>query len=140
MKNSTSITFVALILILSILACTTTINGNGGGGSVRGSGVAGSEDRSVGNVTGVELATPGTLDISQGSSELFRIEADDNLLQYIQTDVERGDAGHQNSARDFTCSPSGRSNTTSPSPSELPCHFFKRGYFGERSQVGCISR
>jgi hypothetical protein len=90
MKNSTPITLVGVLLIFSILACTWMINGDGGGGSVLGSGTAGAENRSVGNVTGVELATPGTLDITIGSSESFRIEADDNLLQYIQTDVRGG--------------------------------------------------
>ena len=89
MKNSTSIILLGLVLIFSILACTTTINA--GSQLVRGSGVTAAEDRSVSKVTGVELATPGTLDITLGASESLQIEADDNLLQYIQTDVRGGE-------------------------------------------------
>jgi hypothetical protein len=90
MKNRISFTLAGLALICSILACSWTINGDGTNQSVRGSGNLGTENRTVSNITGVELGTPGTMDITLGSSESLRVEADDNLLQYIQTDVSAG--------------------------------------------------
>jgi hypothetical protein len=91
MKNRLSFTLVGLILIFSILACSITINNEGGnGGTVRGSGTVVEETRSVNGVSGVELALPGTLHITMGNSESLRIEADDNLMEYIQTNVRVG--------------------------------------------------
>ncbi len=87
MKNRFSFTLVGLALICSILACTWSIPGSQ---SVIGSGKAGTEDRTVSNITGVDLAMSGTMDVTIGASESLRIEADDNLLQYIQTDVSGG--------------------------------------------------
>jgi len=86
MKSKLSFTLVGLILIFSILACTVTVNGE----TVRGSGTVIEETRTVSGVSGVELALPGTLHITMGSSESLRIEADDNLMEYIQTDVRSG--------------------------------------------------
>ncbi len=90
MKNKLSFTLVGAVLIFTILACTVTINDGGGGSSVGGSGTVIEEDRTVSNVTGVELAMPGTLRITMGASESLRIEAEDNLMEYIQTDVRLG--------------------------------------------------
>jgi hypothetical protein len=90
MKNKISFTLVGLALIFSILACTVTINDTGGSGTVRGSGTVVQADRSVSNITGVELAMQGTLHITTGASETLRIEAEDNLMEYIQTDVRLG--------------------------------------------------
>jgi hypothetical protein len=89
MKKRIFLTLMGLVLICSLPACTG-INGSAGSQMVRGSGTAGAEDRNVSNISGVELRTPGTLDITIGSSESLRIEADDNLLQYILTDVSGG--------------------------------------------------
>lgn len=89
MKKRIYLTLVGLVLICSLPACTG-INGSAGSQMVRGSGTAGAEDRNVSNISGVELGTPGTLDITIGSNESLRIEADDNLLQYIVTDVSGG--------------------------------------------------
>jgi hypothetical protein len=58
--------------------------------TVTGSGQVVEESRSVGGVTGVELAMPGTLQIELGGSESLRIEAEDNLLEHIETDVVGG--------------------------------------------------
>jgi hypothetical protein len=44
----------------------------------------------VNNISAVDLAMPGTLFITMGSSDSLRIEAEDNLLQYIQTEVRAG--------------------------------------------------
>lgn len=57
---------------------------------MRGSGEVVEEDRDVSNVSGIELAMPGTLQIVMGGGESLRIEAEDNLLEYIETDVRAG--------------------------------------------------
>jgi hypothetical protein len=90
MKNRIAFLLVGLALICSILACSWSTTGGEGSQLVAGSGTAGAENRSVSNITGVELGTPGTMDITIGGSESLRVEADDNLLQYIQTDVSGG--------------------------------------------------
>lgn len=91
MKNKFLLILAGLALIGSTQACTITFNNNGAGrGVVMGSGIAKAEDRSISNVNGVELAIQGDMDITVGSSETLRIEADDNLLPYIQTEVSLG--------------------------------------------------
>jgi hypothetical protein len=90
MKNKIPFTLAWMALILIILACSVSINGNEASSTVQGSGTVIDEDRSLSNVTGVELAMPGTLHITMGASDSLRIEAEDNLMQYIQTDVTMG--------------------------------------------------
>lgn len=92
MKNKLFFTLAGLTLIFSILACTVTINDDWGGNgeTVLGSGTVVEETRTVNGISGVELALPGTLHIAMGSSESLRIEADDNLMAYIQTNVSMG--------------------------------------------------
>jgi hypothetical protein len=90
MKNKILFTLVSLALVCLLPACNGTIYGGPGSQSVRGSGTASTENRSVSNVTGVDLGTPGTLDITIGTNDSLIVEADDNLLQYIQTDVRGG--------------------------------------------------
>jgi hypothetical protein len=87
MKAKVSLGLVGLFLIFSILACDLSVGNLAGGQSVRGSGSVVEESRSVSGVSKVELAMPGTLHISIGSSEELQIEAEDNLLEYIQTNV-----------------------------------------------------
>jgi hypothetical protein len=90
MKNNISLTLVALVLLLSIPACNVTINGDWESETVRGSGVVVEENRKLGDISGIELAMPGTLYIEFGGSESLRIEAEDNLMEYIQTNVRSG--------------------------------------------------
>jgi hypothetical protein len=56
----------------------------------RGSGRMISEQRTVSGINGVSLATTGDLLIEVGNYESLRIEADDNLISRIQTDVRDG--------------------------------------------------
>ena len=70
---------------LMIMACSLV-----GFGTVRGSGNVVEESRTANNVTSVELATLGNLTIEVGDSESFRIEAEDNLLEYLETEVLNG--------------------------------------------------
>jgi hypothetical protein len=92
MKNKLFFTLAGLILVFSILACTVTINDDWGGNgeTVRGSGTVTEETRTISNLSSVELALPGTLHITMGGSESLRIEAEDNLLEYIRTEVNYG--------------------------------------------------
>jgi hypothetical protein len=56
----------------------------------RGSGRVVTEQRTISGVTGVSLSTPGELFIETGNSESLRIEAEDNLIPMIQTEVRDG--------------------------------------------------
>jgi hypothetical protein len=74
-----------LILALSILACQV-----GGLMGVRGSGNVAEEDRAVSGFTGVALAGIGELTIEVGERESLRIEAEDNLMPYLEAEVRNG--------------------------------------------------
>jgi carbon monoxide dehydrogenase subunit G len=89
-KNNIALALVGLVLVFGILACDLPMNADWGSETVRGSGLVVEEDRDVSNVSGVELAMPGTLYLLMGSSESLRIEAEDNLLEYIETEVRAG--------------------------------------------------
>ena len=71
-----------LLICLSLTACALA--------EVRGSGQVVSEDREITNVSGVTLASPGELIITLGDQETLRIEAEDNVLPLIQSEVEDG--------------------------------------------------
>ena len=88
MKNINAFILVASVIILSIFACDVT--GDLGGETVRGSGTVVEESRDIGDFSAVELATQGRLYIEMGGSESLRIEADDNLMEYIETDIRAG--------------------------------------------------
>ncbi len=76
-------TFILATLVLS--ACSI-----GNARTVRGSGNVVEETREVSDVSGVNLATIGHLTIEVGDTESFRIEAEDNLLEYFETGVRGG--------------------------------------------------
>lgn len=61
-----------------------------GGKSVVGSGNVKTEARQVSGFTGVGLSIPANVTIRQGTKEGITIEADDNFLPLIETEVERG--------------------------------------------------
>jgi hypothetical protein len=74
-----------LPLALSILACGS-IN-NGGFRSVSGSGEVTTEIRQVSGFTRVNMAGIGFLVVEFGDEESLTIEAEDNIIEYIQTTV-----------------------------------------------------
>ena len=57
---------------------------------VNGSGSVISQERAISNVTGVNLMTIGNVQITLGDREELRIEAEDNLLPYLETNVFDG--------------------------------------------------
>jgi carbon monoxide dehydrogenase subunit G len=90
--------YLALVLVvfaLSTLACfcgglnVKTVR-FGWPGAVRGSGRVAEEGRQVSGITGVELATFGDLSIEVGEREELRIEAEDNLIPYFETEMRNG--------------------------------------------------
>jgi hypothetical protein len=86
MKRQAWVIFVAAIVLLSVLGCSC------GGLSVpigvpRGSGEAGQDVRDARGVREVELTSLGNLYVELGEREELRIEADENLLRYIETEV-----------------------------------------------------
>ncbi|NIO70352.1 MAG: hypothetical protein GTN71_15330 [Anaerolineae bacterium] len=77
---------VVSVMVLSILACQV-----GGPTGVRGSGSVVEEDRAVSGFTGVALLEGiGELTIKGGERESLRIEAEDNLMPYLETEVRNG--------------------------------------------------
>jgi len=85
MKQQGIIVLVVLALALSSLACSFS-----GFAMVRGSGHVVAENRAVSGFTGVNLATLGNLQIQLGDPEGLRIEAEDNLIPYLETIVSGG--------------------------------------------------
>jgi hypothetical protein len=57
---------------------------------IRGTGSVVEENRSVSGISGVELAVKGDMHIEVGDSESLRIEAQENLLDHIKTEVIGG--------------------------------------------------
>jgi hypothetical protein len=80
-------TKIAIIIVLfSILAsaCTSSQIITGKGNMTK-------EDRAVAGVTSVNLAMPGNLTIILGDKESLTVEAESNLLPYIETNVSNGE-------------------------------------------------
>ncbi len=75
------------IILLLTMACQIGIPAFMNRETVRGSGVTKSEDRSVSGFDRIALSGAGDLHITQGSEEKLTVEADDNLLPYITTEV-----------------------------------------------------
>jgi hypothetical protein len=88
MMNKHKLVLVVAILAFSILACQ--LGEIGLGQMVRGSGDVVEETRTVSGISGVELATLGNLFIEMGDTESLRIEAEDNLMEHLETEVRGG--------------------------------------------------
>jgi hypothetical protein len=73
---------LVLSLACSVGACSKTYPS-------RGSGTIKTEARTVNGFTGVELSGSGKLIVEQGDTESLTITADDNLLKYLTSDVEK---------------------------------------------------
>ena len=83
MKTYKCLTIVIISLLFN--ACVVMDNF-----AERGSGRITTEQRNVSDISGVSLHTDGELFIEVGNTESLRIEADDNLIPYIRTDVRNG--------------------------------------------------
>lgn len=89
MRGHKGLGVLIAIAVIPLLACRIPSLPGGGFGTntIRGSGRVGQEERAVGSLRAVELATIGTLHIELGERESLRIEADDNLLPYFESEV-----------------------------------------------------
>jgi hypothetical protein len=86
-----SIIFILFMLALSILACSQfTFQTGGSGPQTVGSGNLAEETREIGDIKGVSLDTVGELEIGLGEENSLRIEADDNILPLLESQVEDG--------------------------------------------------
>jgi len=85
-KNHIWIILAITILLISTLACRVSFGGIEVG-TVKGSGKVVTAVRSVSGFNRIDLSGIGQLFIEVGEEEALDIEAEDNLLQYIETDV-----------------------------------------------------
>ncbi len=90
MKKNFPFILILLALVLSILACSVNFGTPVGVNTVRGSGTVVEEARDISNISSVELAMTGVMHITMGDKESLTIHAEDNLLNYIQTNVSLG--------------------------------------------------
>jgi hypothetical protein len=95
MRQRGFVGLAVLIMALSALGCVCGPINFGTArfawpGTVRGSGQIAEEERPVSGITGVELATFGNLTIEVGEKEELRIEAEENLIPYFETEVRDG--------------------------------------------------
>jgi hypothetical protein len=81
---------VGIIIVFSLLLIGCPFDYDNFSG-VSGSGNLMNEQRSIAGVTEVALHTIGHLHISLGDKETLRVEAEDNLQQYIRTDMNNGE-------------------------------------------------
>ena len=89
---------IVLALMTTSLACTITIpeiNIDIDVEQVEGSGNVIEESRDVHDFSEVRLTGFGRLHIERGDAESLRIEAEDNLMQYITTEVKDGELNIQ---------------------------------------------
>lgn len=84
MKKQTTVLLIIIALVLSSAACSVT---NFSTRSIRGNGEVVEESRQVGRFDEVRLSGIGTLYIEFGDEESLVIEAEENLMRYIETDV-----------------------------------------------------
>ncbi len=82
--------FVACVLLASALAGCNVSTNFGGGEQVAGSGARKTERRDVGDFNRLVVEGAYKVEVSCGGPRSLEIEADDNLLPLIRTDVEGG--------------------------------------------------
>jgi hypothetical protein len=92
-----AIVVAGLVLALSAFGCSVDFGewgvvdlGNWSFRTVGGSGNVVVEEREVSDFSAVELAGWGNLYVEVGETEALRIEGEDNLLEYIETEVRDG--------------------------------------------------
>lgn len=75
---------ILVVLILAAMAC------NAGVRVIKGSGNVITENRQVSNFDTIELSGSGIVILNQGGNESLAIETDDNVMEYVKSDVEGG--------------------------------------------------
>lgn len=87
MKQS-SIRIVLVLLLVGLLASACNTFNVGGG--IQGSGNVIQEDRDVSGFTGVQLNTSGDVTITAGEADALTIEAEDNIMPLLTSEVRGG--------------------------------------------------
>jgi hypothetical protein len=84
--------FVSLFVFTSLVIASCSLIGGGGlGGGVPGSGNIQTETRDTGAFQAISIEYPGAeVIVQQGNQEIVEIEADDNLLPQLSTEVVSG--------------------------------------------------
>jgi hypothetical protein len=82
-RNSPIFLFLVVVL-LSVTGC------NAGLRVISGSGNVITESRQVSNFDSIELSGSGEVIVTQGAGESLTIETDDNVMEYIESEVENG--------------------------------------------------
>lgn len=77
--------WLSIFAVLALVGCTTT-----GLGGIRGSGDVTSESRDVSGFTEVVLEGSGSVTVSITGTESLTIEAEDNLISHLTSDVRSG--------------------------------------------------
>src|SRR5215831_14013845 len=75
---------LTLGVILLMAGCDVLLN------SIKGSGKSATESRNVSGFTSVEIDGSGALQVEQTGTESLTITADDNLLQYLTSEISGG--------------------------------------------------
>lgn len=88
-----------LLFMLTLSSCHFT-----GGKRITGNGTMASESRSISGFSGVEIAGPYDVYLSQGEQYSVRIEGDQNLLEYVETE-QHGDMLEIGSRQGFNIRP-----------------------------------
>jgi len=88
MNKWIALPMLVMALLVSSLACQVAINAPGAG--TRGSGNVVQEERQISGIRSVSLSNQGDLFIDIGDEERLVIEAEDNLLEYIESSVSNG--------------------------------------------------
>ena len=84
--NKKMLIIIAPLIALVLMSCGFNVNFNGR--RIEGSGNAKTETREVSNIERVSMEGEGDLTIIQGDEESLTVEADDNLLPYIETRMD----------------------------------------------------
>lgn len=79
-----------IVAIILSLAIALVVAGCVGPQGIRGSGRLTEEERDVGAFTAVQLGSFGTVNIEIGDTEELVVEAEDNLIEFIETEVSGG--------------------------------------------------
>ncbi len=87
--NRKSLLFVIPVIALLLMSCRLSMDLNRQ--SLQGSGNLKTEQRTVSNIERISLEGLGDMTVIQGSEEALTVEADDNILPYIETFMRGND-------------------------------------------------
>jgi len=123
--------FTGLALLALVPACILVVDGDsdwhgphwhsesGGKNSIRGSGVSKTETRTVGDFRKIQVNGSCDVSVSVGSAAGLTVTADDNLLEYVVTEVRDGTLVVEMKSGSYSPSVHLKANATVPSLESL---------------------